>query len=86
MILFPAIDLKDGACVRLYKGDMEQATVFNHDPANQARAFAAQGFEYLHIVDLNGAIAGRPVNSGAVESIIQTTHMANLHLSLRVHW
>lgn len=75
MILFPAIDLKDGACVRLFKGDMEQATVFNHDPANQARAFAAQGFEYLHIVDLNGAIAGKPVNSDAVESIIQTAHM-----------
>lgn len=71
MILFPAIDLKDGACVRLFKGDMDQATVFNHDPVNQARAFAAQGFEYLHIVDLNGAIAGHPVNSDAVERIVQ---------------
>lgn len=70
MILFPAIDLKDGQCVRLKLGEMAQATVFNDDPAVQARAFAAQGFEYLHIVDLNGAFAGKPVNGAAVEAIL----------------
>ncbi|RMF10762.1 MAG: 1-(5-phosphoribosyl)-5-[(5-phosphoribosylamino)methylideneamino]imidazole-4-carboxamide isomerase [Alphaproteobacteria bacterium] len=70
MILFPAIDLKDGQCVRLIKGEMDQATVFNDDPAAQARAFEAQGFEYLHIVDLNGAFAGRPVNGAAVDAIL----------------
>ena len=59
MILFPAIDLKNGECVRLLRGDMAQATVFNADPAAQARAFAEQGFEYLHVVDLDGAFAGR---------------------------
>ena len=72
MILFPAIDLKDGACVRLEQGDMARATVFSRDPAAQARAFAAQGFEYLHVVDLDGAFAGRPVNAGAVASILKT--------------
>jgi phosphoribosylformimino-5-aminoimidazole carboxamide ribotide isomerase len=70
MILFPAIDLKDGQCVRLRRGEMTQATVFNADPAAQARAFAAQGFRYLHIVDLNGAFAGKPVNAAAVEAIL----------------
>ncbi|MGY6705290.1 1-(5-phosphoribosyl)-5-[(5-phosphoribosylamino)methylideneamino]imidazole-4-carboxamide isomerase [Roseinatronobacter sp.] len=70
MILYPAIDLKDGQCVRLYKGAMDQATVFNDDPAAQARAFAAQGAEWLHLVDLNGAFAGSPVNAGAVEGIL----------------
>ncbi|MBM3484661.1 MAG: 1-(5-phosphoribosyl)-5-[(5-phosphoribosylamino)methylideneamino]imidazole-4-carboxamide isomerase [Alphaproteobacteria bacterium] len=70
MILFPAIDLKDGACVRLVQGDMAQATVFSQDPAAQARAFETQGFEWLHIVDLNGAFAGRPVNASAVEAIL----------------
>jgi phosphoribosylformimino-5-aminoimidazole carboxamide ribotide isomerase len=70
MILFPAIDLKDGQCVRLERGEMAQATVFNADPAAQARTFAAQGFEWLHIVDLNGAFAGRPVNAAAVEAIL----------------
>lgn len=70
MILYPAIDLKDGACVRLLRGEMEKATVFNVDPADQARAFAAQGFEWLHLVDLNGAFAGRPVNAAAVEAIL----------------
>ena len=72
MILFPAIDLKDGACVRLEQGDMARATVFSRDPAAQAQAFAAQGFEYLHVVDLDGAFAGRPVNAGAVASILKT--------------
>ncbi|ODT09518.1 MAG: 1-(5-phosphoribosyl)-5-[(5-phosphoribosylamino)methylideneamino]imidazole-4-carboxamide isomerase [Kaistia sp. SCN 65-12] len=75
MILFPAIDLKDGACVRLKLGDMEQATVFNTDPAAQARAFEAQGFEYLHVVDLNGAFAGQPVNGAAVEGILSSVKM-----------
>lgn len=71
MILYPAIDLKDGACVRLLQGDMDKATVFSHDPAAQARSFQNDGFEWLHIVDLNGAFAGRPVNREAVESIIE---------------
>lgn len=70
MILFPAIDLKDGQCVRLELGEMNAATVFNDDPAAQARAFEAQGFEWLHIVDLNGAFAGAPVNAAAVEAIL----------------
>ena len=70
MILFPAIDLKNGEAVRLEQGDMARATLFNRDPAAQARTFAQQGFEYLHIVDLDGAFAGRPVNAGAVERIL----------------
>jgi phosphoribosylformimino-5-aminoimidazole carboxamide ribotide isomerase len=70
MILFPAIDLKDGRCVRLARGEMEAATVFNDDPAAQARAFQAQGFRYLHVVDLNGAFAGRPENAPAVRAIL----------------
>ena len=70
MILYPAIDLKDGQCVRLYKGAMDQATVFNDDPAAQARAFADQGAEWMHLVDLNGAFAGKPVNGGAVDAIL----------------
>ena len=70
MILFPAIDLKDGNCVRLVRGLMEQATVFNEDPAAQAKDFVAQGFEYLHLVDLNGAFEGRPINAGAVDAIL----------------
>ncbi|MCQ0970746.1 1-(5-phosphoribosyl)-5-[(5-phosphoribosylamino)methylideneamino]imidazole-4-carboxamide isomerase [Paracoccus sp. TK19116] len=70
MILYPAIDLKDGQCVRLLRGDMEAATVFGSDPAAQARAFAEAGAEWLHLVDLNGAFAGRPVNADAVASIL----------------
>ncbi len=70
MILFPAIDLKNGACVRLVRGDMDQATTFNDDPAAQARDFEAAGFEWLHIVDLNGAFEGRPVNAEAVSAIV----------------
>ena len=70
MILFPAIDLKNGQCVRLEQGDMARATVFSLDPAAQARAFAAQGFEYLHVVDLDGAFAGKPVNARAVEAML----------------
>jgi phosphoribosylformimino-5-aminoimidazole carboxamide ribotide isomerase len=72
VILFPAIDLKEGLAVRLEQGDMARATVFNRDPAAQAQAFAAQGFQYLHIVDLDGAFAGRPVNRAAVERILAT--------------
>jgi len=70
VILFPAIDLKDGNCVRLLQGDMARATVFNDNPANQAAAFADAGFEWLHIVDLNGAFAGKSVNVEAVEAIL----------------
>ena len=70
MILFPAIDLKDGQCVRLKLGDMNRSTVFNTDPADQARQFQNQGFDWLHLVDLNGAFAGMPVNGAAVESIL----------------
>ncbi|MBV8737434.1 MAG: 1-(5-phosphoribosyl)-5-[(5-phosphoribosylamino)methylideneamino]imidazole-4-carboxamide isomerase [Alphaproteobacteria bacterium] len=69
MILYPAIDLKDGKCVRLVRGDMASATVFNDDPAAQARIFAAAGFSWLHVVDLNGAFAGRSVNGEAVAAI-----------------
>jgi phosphoribosylformimino-5-aminoimidazole carboxamide ribotide isomerase len=71
VILFPAIDLKDGLCVRLEQGDMARATVFNRDPAEQARTFEETGFEYLHIVDLDGAFAGRPVNASAIERILE---------------
>jgi phosphoribosylformimino-5-aminoimidazole carboxamide ribotide isomerase len=69
VILYPAIDLKDGSCVRLVRGDMASATVFNDDPADQARRFAAVGFRWLHVVDLNGAFAGRSVNGEAVAAI-----------------
>lgn len=70
MILFPAIDLKGGECVRLLRGEMDQATVYNTDPAAQARKFAEAGFEWLHLVDLDGAFAGRTVNAAAVEAIL----------------
>ncbi len=72
MILFPAIDLKEGLAVRLEQGDMARATVFHRDPASQARAFEQQGFEYLHIVDLDGAFAGKPMNAAAVDRILET--------------
>ena len=75
MILFPAIDLKHGQCVRLEQGDMARATVFNLDPVAQARAFAAQGCEYLHVVDLDGAFAGRPMNALAVEAMLKAVTM-----------
>jgi phosphoribosylformimino-5-aminoimidazole carboxamide ribotide isomerase len=75
MILYPAIDLKDGQCVRLFKGDMDKATVFGDDPAAQARAFVDQGAEWLHLVDLNGAFAGQPVNGAAVEAILAATQV-----------
>jgi phosphoribosylformimino-5-aminoimidazole carboxamide ribotide isomerase len=72
VILFPAIDLKDGVCVRLQQGDRARATVFNRDPAAQAHVFETQGFEYLHLVDLDGAFAGKPMNARAVERILET--------------
>ncbi|PCH93115.1 MAG: 1-(5-phosphoribosyl)-5-[(5-phosphoribosylamino)methylideneamino]imidazole-4-carboxamide isomerase [Rhodobacteraceae bacterium] len=75
MILYPAIDLKDGQAVRLYKGEMEQATVFNDNPAAQAQAFVDQGCEWLHLVDLNGAFAGEPVNAAPVEEILRTVNV-----------
>ncbi len=75
MILFPAIDLKDGQCVRLRQGEMDQATMFNADPAAQARLFEEQGFDWLHLVDLNGAFEGKPVNGKAVEAILASVHV-----------
>jgi phosphoribosylformimino-5-aminoimidazole carboxamide ribotide isomerase len=75
VILFPAIDLKNGQCVRLEQGDMARATVFNLDPAAQAKSFAAQGFEYLHVVDLDGAFAGKPMNARAVETMLKAVTM-----------
>jgi phosphoribosylformimino-5-aminoimidazole carboxamide ribotide isomerase len=73
VILFPAIDLKGGACVRLLRGAMDAATVFNESPADQARKFAEAGFEWLHVVDLDGAFAGKPVNAAAVAAIVAAT-------------
>ena len=73
MILYPAIDLKDGQCVRLLRGEMDQATVFGDNPAAQAKAFQDAGCEWLHLVDLNGAFAGEPVNGAAVEAILSAT-------------
>ena len=72
MIFFPAIDLKDGKCVRLFKGDMNQATIFNNNPASQALEFEKLGFKFLHLVDLDGAIAGRSVNKSSIKEILQT--------------
>ena len=75
MILYPAIDLKDGRCVRLLKGDLTRETVFNNDPADQAAQFEAQGFAWLHVVDLNGAVEGRAVNGTSVEQILSAVSM-----------
>ncbi len=75
MILYPAIDLKGGQCVRLKLGDMAQATVFNDDPAAQAAAFQRQGFTHLHVVDLDGAFAGKPMNAAAVDAILAAVTM-----------
>jgi phosphoribosylformimino-5-aminoimidazole carboxamide ribotide isomerase len=75
LILYPAIDLKQGQCVRLVHGDMARATVFSMDPAAQAASFEAQGFDYLHVVDLDGAFAGKPMNAHAVEAILRTIRM-----------
>jgi phosphoribosylformimino-5-aminoimidazole carboxamide ribotide isomerase len=76
VIIFPAIDLKNGECVRLVRGDMTQATVFNDDPAAQARAFENHGFSHLHVVDLDGAFAGKPMNALAVEKILGAVKMS----------
>lgn len=75
MILYPAIDLKDNQCVRLLRGEMDKATVFSNTPAEQARAFEAMGFEWLHVVDLNGAFEGKPVNRSAVKAILAQVRM-----------
>ena len=82
MILFPAIDLKDGACVRLLRGDMDAATVFNESPADQARAFVEAGADWLHIVDLNGAFEGQSVNGDAVKGILDVTRSAGVKVQL----
>jgi phosphoribosylformimino-5-aminoimidazole carboxamide ribotide isomerase len=76
LIIFPAIDLKNGECVRLVRGDMSQATVFNDDPAAQARLFENHGFDHLHVVDLDGAFAGKPMNAQAVEKILGAVKMS----------
>jgi phosphoribosylformimino-5-aminoimidazole carboxamide ribotide isomerase len=75
MILFPAIDLKEGRCVRLVRGDMEKATVFHDNPAEQARHFELEGFSWLHVVDLDGAFAGRPVNAAAIAAILAAVRL-----------
>ncbi len=75
MILYPAIDLKDGVCVRLVRGNMDEVTVFNQDPAEQARRFEEQGFAWIHVVDLNGAASGKPVNSAAVDMILSAVRI-----------
>lgn len=82
MILFPAIDLKDGACVRLLRGDMDAATVFNDSPADQARAFVEAGANWLHMVDLNGAFDGESVNGAAVRAILDVTRAAKVNVQL----
>ena len=82
MILFPAIDLKDGACVRLLRGAMDSATVFNDNPAGQAEAFVEAGADWLHIVDLNGAFDGRSINDAAVMSILDATSEAGVKVQL----
>lgn len=75
MILFPAIDIKDGACVRLIRGKMDQSTIFNYSPTDQAKEFQSIGLEWIHIVDLNGAFAGKPVNSDAVTKILKSVDL-----------
>lgn len=75
MIIYPAIDLKDGKCVRLYKGDMEADTIYNYNPAAQAQEWAEAGFSWIHIVDLNGAIEGKPVNAEAVDAILKSVDL-----------
>ena len=82
MILFPAIDLKDGSCVRLLRGDMDAATVFNDSPSDQARAFVEAGADWLHIVDLNGAFDGQSVNGDAVRGILDVTRAAGVQVQL----
>jgi phosphoribosylformimino-5-aminoimidazole carboxamide ribotide isomerase len=79
VILYPAIDLKDGQCVRVVQGDLNRATVFNADPGAQARAFANAGFHWIHVVDLNGAVAGRAVNGGVVEQFLAAVSVPVQH-------
>ena len=81
MNLYPAIDLKDGACVRLLRGEMDKATVFNADPGDQARRFIAAGCRWIHVVDLNGAFAGEPVNGAAVDAILSAAE-GKVHIQL----
>ena len=86
MLLYPAIDLKDGQCVRLLRGDMDKATVFNDDPGAQAASFETAGFERIHLVDLNGAIEGSPVNIDAVKGILEAINIpAQLGGGIRDH-
>ncbi len=75
MIIYPAIDLKDGRCVRLYKGDLEQETIYNDDPGAQALSWAQAGFSWIHVVDLNGAVDGKPVNKQAVQDILRAVDL-----------
>lgn len=75
MIIYPAIDMKDGKCVRLLRGDFSKATVFNNSPAEQAKAFADAGFKWLHLVDLDGAVEGRPINEAAVKQVLSTVNI-----------
>ena len=75
MIIFPAIDLKEGKCVRLFKGDMNQATIFNDSPVSQALEFEKAGFKFLHIIDLDGAIQGKAVNEAAVKEIVSAINI-----------
>ena len=86
MILFPAIDLKDGRCVRLKLGDMASATVYNEDPAAQAKAFEDQGFEWLHVVDLDGAVEGRSVHGAAGDTILKATAQSARWRRSRAGW
>ena len=88
MILFPAIDLKDGQCVRLLQGDMNKATVFSNDPIAQALSFASAGFKWLHVVDLDGAIEGQSVNGGVVGEIIAASKIQGVHCDrdLNLNW
>lgn len=75
MIIYPAIDMKDGKCVRLLRGDFSKATIFNNSPAEQAKAFVGAGFKWLHLVDLDGAVEGRPVNESAVKEVLNTVNI-----------
>jgi len=82
MIIFPAIDLKEGQCVRLQQGDMQRATLFNRNPSAQAQLFIEQGFSHLHVIDLDGAFAGESVNGKAIEEILSVTKKANMPIQL----
>ena len=82
MIFFPAIDLKDGKCVRLLQGEMQKATIFNTDPANQARSFFKDGAEWIHVVDLNGAFSGKPINESAINDILTVAKVNKAHIQL----